>query len=174
MKIDGALIVAEMNKSPRVGNVQSGLNLHRMEDQVTPSEAVLINALFDPEWTKVAFKELEAHLFEGLPTERIFEAALRLHSESKKTSVVNLRELVAEDDQDLLESLALRESGFPLSEELVKNSASALRKQYERLSLQIQNKIQSSEGDDSDSARIDELLVEKENIHKKIRQLEST
>ena len=175
LEIDGALIVAEMNKRPRIGNVQSGLNLHRMEDKVTPSEAVLINALFDSEWTKVAFKELEAHLFEGLSTERIFEAALRLYSESKKTSVVNLRGLVAEDDQDLLESLALRESGFPLSEELIKNSALALRKkQYERLSLQIQNKIQSSKGNDSDSARTDELLVEKEKIHKKIRQLEST
>jgi hypothetical protein len=67
--------------------------------------------------------------------------------------------------------MALRSADFPLSEEIIKSSVQALRrKKYEHLSRQLQEEIKAEEKENSNSGRIDELLVRKESIRRKIEE----
>jgi hypothetical protein len=117
---------------------------------------------------------LEAQLFEGLRTEAIFEKIFHLQKEAGAISTVHLRELVDDDsDRDLLEGLALRSGELPLSEEVIRNSVQALQRiQYERLSRQIQGEIKEEETKDSESSAMDELLIKKAQIRKKLKEIE--
>ena len=80
--------------------------------------------------------------------------------------------MVSDDsNRDLLEGLALRSEELLLSEEAIRNSVQALqKKQYERLSLQLQEEIKKEETENSQSSAIDQLLVRKEQIRKKMKE----
>ena len=174
LRIDENLVLMEIRKTARTRQFAPRLRLPGVIDQVTPAESALLAALMDEEWSALTLKQLEPVLFEGLPTERIFRAVVQLDGEGKAISTVNLRDVVVEQDQDLIETFAVSSWKVLLSEEVIKNSVLALRKkQYERLSLQVQEEINSTEKEPSKSFRMDELLVEKERILRKIKQLES-
>ena len=173
LRIDENLLLMEMRKIARARQFAPRLRLPGLIDQVTPAENALLAALMEEEWSALTLKQLEPALFEGLSTERIFGAVVQLEGEGRAISTVNLRDVVAEQDQDLVETFAVGSSKVLLSEEIIKNSVLALRKkQYERLSLQVQEEINSTEKEPSKSGRMDELLVEKERILRKIKQLE--
>ncbi len=175
LQLDENLILLEMRKMPSRTGSTPELKFPRLLDQITPAENTLLTALLDEEWTSLAFQQLDPILFEGLRTREIFEKAFDLNQQEEKLDLIRLRNLVTdEDDRSLLESLALSSPNPPLSEELIRSSVLALRKkQYQRLSHQIQEKIKVAEKEDSQSERIDELLVEKEEIRRKITGLEA-
>ena len=175
LQLDENLILLEMRKMPSRTGSTPELKFPRLLDQITPAENTLLTALLDEEWTSLVFQQLDPILFEGLRTREIFEKAFDLNQQEEKLDVIRLRNLVTdEDDRSLLESLALSSPNPPLSEELIRSSVLALRKkQYQRLSHQIQEKIKVAEKEDSQSGRIDELLVEKEEILRKITGLEA-
>ena len=143
-----------------------------MAEQVTPAEKIVLVALLDERWSEYALEQLEAQLFEGLRTESIFQEIFQLQKANKSISTVYLRERVEdENDRNLLEELALRSNEILLSKEVIKNSMRALqKKQLERLSLQIQEKIKNEEMQDSASTTIDRLLVKKEQLRKKMKE----
>ena len=143
-----------------------------MAEQVTPAEKIVLVALLDERWSEYALEQLEAQLFEGLRTESIFQEIFQLQEANKSISTVYLRERVEdENDRNLLEELALRSNEILLSKEVIKNSMRALqKKQLERLSLQIQEKIKNEEMQDSASTTIDRLLVKKEQLRKKMKE----
>ena len=101
--------------------------------------------------------------------------AFRLSQEQEKIELIRLRDMVTdEDDRSLLESVALSPPNSPISKEVIESSVLALRKkQYRNLSRQIQEKIKIAEEENAQSSRINELLVEKEEIHRKIKELEA-
>ncbi len=175
LQLDENLILLEMRKMPSRTGSTPELKFPRLLDQITPAENTLLTALLDEEWTSLVFQQLDPILFEGLRTREIFEKALDLNQQEEKLDLIRLRNLVTdEDDRSLLESLALSSPNPPLSEELIRSSVLALRKkQYQRLSHQIQEKIKVAEKEDSQSGRIDELLVEMEEIRRKITGLEA-
>ncbi len=175
LQLDENLILLEMRKMPSRTGWTPELKFPRLIDQITPAENALLTALLDEEWTTLALQQLDPILFEGLRTQEIFEKAFRLNQQEEKVDPIRLRNLVTdEDDRSLLESLALSSPNPPLSEEVIRSSVLALRKkQYQRLSHQIQEKIKAAEKEDSQSGRIDELLVEKEEIRRKITGLEA-
>lgn len=175
LQLDENLILLEMRKMPSRTGSTPELKFPRLLDQITPAENTLLTALLDEEWTSLVFQQSDPILFEGLRTREIFEKAFDLNQQEEKLDVIRLRNLVTdEDDRSLLESLALSSPNPPLSEELIRSSVLALRKkQYQRLSHQIQEKIKVAEKEDSQSGRIDELLVEKEEIRRKITGLEA-
>ena len=175
LQLDENLILLEMRKMPSRTGSTPELKFPRLLDQITPAENTLLTALLDEEWTSLVFQQLDPILFEGLRTREIFEKAFDLNQQEEKLDLIRLRNLVTdEDDRSLLESLALSSPNHPLSEELIRSSVLALRKkQYQRLSHQIQEKIKVAEKEDPQSGRIDELLVEKEEIRRKITGLEA-
>ncbi|MDA2934530.1 DNA primase, partial [Acidobacteria bacterium AH-259-D05] len=166
LQLDENLILWEMRKVPGRTRETSLLNYSQLAAQATPAEKTLIAALLEEHWSALTLDQLEPELFEGLRTEQIFHEIFQLHKENSAITAVRLRELVSDEaDRDLIEELALRSDAFPISEEIVESSVQALRrKQYERLSLQIQEKIRKEEKEDSRSKKIDQLLVKKEQL----------
>ena len=175
LQLDENLILLEMRKMPSRTGSTPELKFPRLLDQITPAENALLTALLDEEWTILVLQQLDPVLFEGLRTREIFEKAFHLNQQEEKLDLIRLRNLVTdEEDRSLLESLALSSPNPPLSEEVIRSSVLALRKkQYQRLSHQIQEQIKAAEKEDSQSGRIDELLVEKEEIRRKITGLEA-
>ena len=173
VQVDENLILAEMSKVPRRTEKLSPLSYSLLADQVTPAEKILLVALLEDQWSKQTLGRLEPELFEGLRTEPIFEKIFQM-KDKDAISTVRLRELVSDDsDRDLLEGLVLRSGELLLSDEAIENSVQALqRKQYQRLSLQIQEEIKKEETKDSESSAMDELLIKKEQIRKKMRETE--
>ena len=170
------LILLEMRKMPgHISNSTPEVKFSSLLDQITPAERVILTALLDEEWTTEVLHQLDPVLFEGLRTKEIFEMALRLSQEQEKIELIRLRDMVTdEDDRSLLESVALSPPNFPISKEVIESSVLALRKkQYRNLSRQIQEKIKIAEEENAQSNRINELLVEKEEIHRKIKELEA-
>jgi DNA primase len=175
LQVDENLILAEMRKVPRRTERLSPLSYSLPEDQVTPAERILLTALLEDQWSKLTLDRLEPPLFEGLRTEPIFEKIFQLQKKNSPISTVRLCELVSDDsDRDLLEGLALRSGELHLSDEAIQNSVQALqKKQYQRLSLQIQEEIKKEETQDSASSAMDQLLVKKEQIRRKMKEGES-
>ena len=175
LQVDENLILAEMRKVPRRMERLAPLNYSLQTDRVTPAEKILLVALLEEQWSKQTLDQLEPQLFEGLRIEPILEKIFQLDKEGSAITTVRLRELVSDDsDRDLLEGLALQSGELPLSEEAIQNSVGALQmKQYERLSLQIQEEIKKEEAENSESSAIDQLLVKKEQIRKKMREVEA-
>jgi hypothetical protein len=171
VKVDENLILAEMRKVPRRAEKLPSLSFFLLADQVTLAEKILLVALLEKQWCAAALDQLEPQLFEGLHTEPIFEKIFQLQKENSAISTVRLRELVSDDsNRDLIEGLALRSGELLLSDEAIKNSVQALqKKQYERLSLQLQEEIKKEETENSRSSAIDQLLVRKEQIRKKMK-----
>jgi DNA primase len=174
LQVDENLILAEMRKVPHRTDKLSPLSYSLLLDRVTPAEKILLAALLEDQWCNSTLEQLEAQLFEGLRTEAIFEKIFHLQKEAGAISTVRLRELVDDDsDRDLLEGLALRSGELPLSEEVIRNSVQALQRiQYERLSRQIQGEIKEEETKDSESSAMDELLIKKAQIRKKLKEIE--
>ncbi|MEE8348784.1 MAG: DNA primase [Acidobacteriota bacterium] len=172
VQVDENLILAEMRKVPRQTEMLSSVKYSLVADQVTPAERILLVALLEEQWVELTLDQVEPQLFEGLRTEPILEKIFQLQKEKVAISTVRLRELVNDDsDRDLLEELALKSSELLLSEEAIQNSILALqKKQYQRLSLQIQEEIKRAETEDSASSALDRLLVKKEEIRKKLKQ----
>jgi DNA primase len=175
LQVDENLILAEIRKFPRRTERLSPLSYSLPEDQVTPAERILLTALLEDQWSKLTLDRLEPQLFEGLRTEPIFEKIFQLQKKNSPISTVRLRELVSDDsDRDLLEGLALRSGELHLSDEAIQNSVQALqKKQYQRLSLQIQEEIEKEETQDSASSAMDQLLVKKEQIRRKMKEGDS-
>ena len=176
LKLDENLILLEMRKMP--GYVSSStpkIKFPHLLDQITPAENILLTALLDEQWTTEVFHQLDPVLFEGLRTKEIFEMVFKLNQQQEKIKLIRLRDMISdEDDRSLLESVALSPLNTPISKEAIESSVLALRKkQYRNLSRQIQEKIKIAEEENAQSSRIDELLVEKEEIHRKIRELEA-
>jgi DNA primase len=176
VQVDENLILAEMSKVPHRTQKLSPLSYSLLAGQVTPSEKILLAALLEERWCIATLDQLEPQLFEGLRTEPIFEKIFQLRKGNSAISTVHLRELVSDDsDRDLLEGLALRSGELFLSDEAIRNSVLALqKKQSERLSLQIQAEIKQEETKDSGSSAIDQLLVKKEQIRKKMKLADIT
>lgn len=172
VQVDENLILAEMRKVPRRTEKLPPPSYSLLVDRVTPAEKILLVALLEEQWCATALDQLEPQLFEGLRTEPIFEKIFQLQRESGAISTVRLREMVSDDsNRDLLEGLALRSEELLLSEEAIRNSVQALqKKQYERLSLQLQEEIKKEEAENSQSSAIDQLLVRKEQIRKKMKE----
>ena len=101
---------------------------------------------------------------------QIFAGTLQLQEEDRDVTAVGLLSVLSEEaDRDFVEALALNSTELPLSGEVIESSIQALRKkQFERLSRQIQADIQKAEKEETPSDRIDELLLKKEHIRKKI------
>ena len=69
--------------------------------------------------------------------------------------------------------MALRAADFPLSEEIIRSSVQKLRRMKdEHRSRQLQEEIKAEEKENSNSDKIDELLVKKENLRRKIEKEE--
>ena len=171
LQVDENLILAEMRKVPHRTGTLSPLSYALLADRVTPAEKILLAAMLEKQWCNSTLEQLEAQLFDGLRTEPIFEKIFHLQKEASAISTVRLRELVDDDnDRDLLEGLALRSGELPLSEEAIGSSIQALqRMQYERLSRQIQGEIKKEEMKNSESSAMDELLIKKTQIRKKLK-----
>lgn len=174
LQVDENLLLGEMRKVPRQNEPLASLGYSLLAEQVTPAEKIVLVALLDERWSEYALEQLESQFFEGLRTEPIFQEVFQLQKANKSISTVYLRERVEdENDRDLLEELALRSNEVLLSKEVIKNSMHALqKKQLERLSLQIQEKIKNEEMQDSASTTIDHLLVKKEQLRKKMKEEE--
>ena len=151
------------------------LNYAIPADQVTPAENTLLLAMLETEWAAITFQQLEPELFEGLRTQEIFQSIFQLKEQVEEITTIGLRqELADEADRDLIEGVALRSTGFPLSEEIIRSSIQALRKKHhERLSRQLQEEIKAEEKEGSSSSRINELLVQKEQLRQTMKEEET-
>ena len=174
LQIDEQLLAAELGKIAHKPGVRE-LKPHSSLDRITPAERTLLVAVLDEHWQGFAFQQLGAELFEGLVSEEVFGKVLELKSQGQEISALQLRNLITDEQgRDLVESLALGSSEVRLSEEIVQSSVQALRKKrYERLSLQLQDEIRKEEQDNSESARMEELLIKKERIRRQISEVES-
>ena len=169
LDVDENLIVAEVRRMAQTGT-RKGSRLPSPIEQTTPAERTLLRAILDPRWSDMTLAQLDSALFEDLRTMQIFAGTLRLQEEDRDVTAVGLRSILSEEaDRDFVETLALDSTGIPLSQEVIESSVQALRKkQFERLSRQIQADIKKAEKEDSPSDRIDELLLKKEQICKEL------
>jgi DNA primase len=172
LQLDESLILLEMRKMPARKREAPRFNYSVPLEQATPAENTLLVALLEEEWSSNTFEQLEPELFEGLRTEKIFQCIFQLREQAQEITTIRLRQLVSGDtDRNLIEEMALRTADFPLSEEIIKSSVQALRrKQHEHLSRQLQEEIKAEAKENSNSDRIDELLVKKETIRRKIEE----
>lgn len=172
LQLDESLIRLEMRKMPTRKRETSRFDYSVPVKQGTPAESTLLVAMLEKDWAASTFEQLEPELFEGLQTERIFQHIFQIKEQAEEITTIRLREVVGEEtDRNLIEEIALRSAEFPLSEEIIRNSIQALRrKRYEHLSRQLQEEIKAEEKENSSSGRIDELLVKKENIRRKIEE----
>ena len=174
LQLDESLILLEMRKMPTRKRETPRLDYSVPLDQGTPAENTLLVAMLEEKWAGSTFQQLEPELFEGLRTEKIFQGIFQLKEQAAEFTTIRLRELISEEtDRNLIEEMALRSADFPLSEQIIKSSVQALRrKKYEHLSRQLQEEIKAEEKENSNSDKIDELLVKKETIRRKIEKEE--
>ncbi len=175
LQVDENLLMLEMRKMPGRKRELAQLNYALPADQVTPAENTLLLAMLERKWAELTFQQLEPELFEGLRTKEIFQSIFQLKEQVEELTTIVLRQRVTDEaDRDLIEGLALRSAGFPLTEEIIKSSVQALRKKhYERLSRQLQEEIKAEEKEDSSSHRIDELLIQKEKLRHTMQEEET-
>ncbi len=175
LQLDESLILLEMRKMPSRKREALRFDYSVPVEQGTRAENNLLVAMLEEKWAASTFEQLEPELFEGLRTEKIFQGIFELKRQAEEITTIRLRQLVIDDaDRKLIEEMALRSADFPLSEEMIRSSVQALRKkQYERLSRQLQEEIKAEEKENSNSDRIDELLVKKENIRRKKEEEEA-
>jgi len=172
LQLDESLILLEMRKMPSRKRETPRFDYSVPVEQGTPAETTLLVAMLEEKWAASTFEQLEPELFDGLRTEKIFQGIFQLKEQAREITTIRLRQLISEEtDRNLIEEMALRSADFPLSEELIRSSVQALkRKQYEHLSRQLQEEIKAEEKENSNSDRIDELLVKKENLRRKIEE----
>ena len=128
--------------------------------------------MLEEKWAASTFEQLEPELFEGLRTEKIFQGIFQLKEHATEITTIRLRELISEEtDRDLIEEMALRAADFPLSKEGIRSSVQRLRRmKRERRIRQMQEEIKAEERENSNSDKIAELVVKKENLRRKIEK----
>jgi len=174
LQLDESLILLEMRKMSSRKRATPRFDYSVPIEQGTPAENTLLVAMLEEKWAASTFEQLEPELFEGLRTEKIFQGIFQLKEQATEITTIRLRQLISEEtDRNLIEEMALRSADFPLSEEIIRSSVQALRrKKYEHLSRRLQEEIKAEEKENSNSERIDELLVRKEAIRRKIEKEE--
>ncbi|MCH7802752.1 MAG: DNA primase [Acidobacteria bacterium] len=172
LQLDESLILLEMRKMPSRKRETPRFDYSVPVEQGTPAENTLLVAMLEEKWAASTFEQLEPELFEGLRTEKIFQGIFQLKEQATEITTIHLRQQISEEtDRHLIEEMALRSTDFPLSEEIIRSSVQALRrKRHERLSRQLQEEIKAEEKENSNSHRIDELLVKKETLRRKIEK----
>ena len=130
--------------------------------------------MLEEKWAASTFEQLKPELFEGLRTEKIFQGIFQLKEQATEITTIRLRELISEEtDRNLIEEMALRAEDFRLSEELIRSSVQTLRrKRNEHRIRQLQEEIKAEEKENSNSDRIEALLVKKETLRRKIEEEE--
>lgn len=169
IKVQEDLLRLEMRKT-RGDRRLAQLEPMRLYEQATWAEMTLLAAVLEPDWKEYVSSHLDMDLFEGLRTEGIFEKVVQLRELKREINILYLRDLL-DDEADIhfLETIGIGSTELPVHREGVMESFRALqKKRYELLSRRLQEEIASIEATDSQSSRIDELLVKKEQIRKKI------
>ncbi len=174
LQLDENLILLEMRKMPARKREAPRFNYSLPVVQGTPAENTLLVAMLEEKWSSETFEQLEPELFEGLRTENIFQGIFQLKEHATEITTIRLRQLMSEEtDRNLIEEMALRAADFPLSEEIIRSSVQKLRRMKdEHHSRQLQDEIKAEEKENSNSDKIDELLVKKENLRRKIEKEE--
>jgi hypothetical protein len=142
----------------------------RLLEQATWAEMTLLAAVLEPAWAPSVLELLDLNLFQGLRTETIFEKVVQLRELNREINILYLRDLL-DDEADIhfLESVGIGSPELSVNREGIRESFRALnKKRFEKQSHRIQEELATLEATDSQSSRIDELLVEKEQIRKKI------
>ncbi|MCH8320753.1 MAG: DNA primase [Acidobacteria bacterium] len=170
LQLDESLLLLEMRKMPARKRETPRFDYSVPVEQGTPAENILLVAMLEEKWAASTFEQLEPELFEGLRTEKIFQGIFQLKEQATEITTIRLRELISEEtDRNLIEEMALRSADFPLSEEDIRSSVQELRRMKdERLIRQLQEEIKAEEKENSNSDKIAELLVQKENLRRKM------
>jgi len=174
LRVDENLLLQELGKIPVKQQERLKLSQSVQVDPVTPAETTLLIALLDAEWTAVVIQALTPDLLEGLRSREIFLQSLKFKELDRNFTPATLSQtLEDETDRHLLEEMALRSQGHPISNELILGSIQALRKkQLERMSRQVQHEIAEAERENSHS-EIERLLTEKERLRRELRKEEA-
>jgi len=172
LQLDESLILLEMRKMPSQKRATPRFDYSAPVEQGTPAENTLLVAMLEEKWAASTFEQLEPELFEGLRTEKIFQGIFQLKEHATEITTIRLRELISEEtDRDLIEEMALRAADFPLSKERIRSSVQRLRRmKRERRIRQMQEEIKAEERENSNSDKIAELVVKKENLRRKIEK----
>jgi len=173
LQLDESLILLEMRKMPARRETPR-FDYSVPVEQGTRAENILLVAMLEENWAASTFEQLEPELFEGLRTKKIFQGIFQLKEQATEITAIRLRELISEEkDRHLIEEMALRAGDFPLSEELIRSSVQTLRrKRSEHRIRQLQEEIKAEEKENSNSDRIEALLVKKETLRRKIEEEE--
>jgi len=173
LQLDESLILLEMRKMPARRETPR-FDYSVPVEQGTRAENILLVAMLEEKWAASTFEQLEPELFEGLRTKKIFQGIFQLKEQATEITTIRLRELISEEkDRNLIEEMALRAGDFPLSEELIRSSVQTLRrKRSEHRIRQLQEEIKAEEKENSNSDRIEALLVKKETLRRKIEEEE--
>lgn len=170
LKMDEGLLLWEIRKSfrRRVGTGKVPVSFSMT--QLSAVERTLLAAVTDQEFAETLLPGLERELFLGLPSQRVFEAALELWDREGRIDVHRLRTLLEEsDDLHLLDEAMLGSSRIPVSRENIEGSLRALRqKHYRRKSLELQQELERVEKEGLSQDRIGELLLQKEELRRKM------
>ena len=167
LRLDENLILAEMRyvRKPRSRQLLAAQSPRPAA--VTQAEKTLVLAALDPAHGHRVFSEVEPDWFENLESGKIFKALFELNRQQRGLTVAAASERLDADDMDLLENLALADA--TLSDEVVLECIRALRrKHFENLSRQVQQQILEEEKNASSTENLQELLVMKAQIRKKI------
>ena len=167
LRLDENLILEEMRyvRKPQARQLPTAQSPRPAA--VTQAEKTLVLAALDPTHRHRVFSEVEPDWFRNLESGKIFEALFELNGTQRDLSVAAASERLDPNDMDLLENLALADD--TLSDEIVHECIQALRrKHFENLSRQVQHQILEEVKNATSTEVLDELLVKKERIHKKI------
>ena len=167
LRLDENLILAEMRYVRKPRARQLPVTRSPRPAAVTQAEKTLVLAALDPTHRHRVFSEVEPDWFQNLESGKIFEALFELNGDQRDLTVAAASERLDPDDMDLLENLALADD--TLSDEIVLECIRALRrKHFENLSRQVQLQILEEEKNATSTEILQELLVRKERIRKKI------
>ncbi len=167
--LEEKLLLAELGRMRR-GKKKQPPSLLPTIRRLTLAEEVLLAALLDDRWQATVLQDLPLETFESLGSQPIFQAASQLKQQEAAITITNLeKSLEDEEAVHLLQRSALQPPRFPLSKDIIKESLLALQKKYyEWVSRQIQEEIGLQEREGGPSSQLDELLVRKEKIRKRI------
>ena len=170
LQLDESLLRLEMRKMPVRKRETHRFEYYVQVEQGTRAENILLVAMLEEKWAASTIEELEPELFEGLRTEKIFQGIFQLKEQATEVTAIRLREIISEEtDRNLIEEMALRSGDFPLSEEDIRSSIQELKRMKdERLIRQLQEEIKAEEKEHSDSDKIAELVVQKQNLRRKM------
>ena len=167
LRLDENLILAEMRyvRKPQARQLLAARSPRPAA--VTQAEKTLVLAALDPAHRHQVFSEVKPDWFENLESGKILEALFELNRRQRGLTVAAASERLDADDISLLESLALADDA--LSDEVVLECIRALRrKHFENLSRQVQRQILEEERNAASTESMQELLVMKAQIRKKI------